>query len=72
MPEARLEVVIASGRGVTTSVSDTDFVCVGLEESARVAVKFVLPMAVAVPEIKPVEADRLSPFGRPPEVIDHA
>ena len=43
-----------------------------MEESARVAVKFVLPMAVAVPEIKPVEADRLSPFGRPPEVIDHA
>lgn len=72
VPEARFEVVIASGRGATASVSETDFVCEGLDESASVAVKFVLPIAMGVPEISPVDADRLSPFGRPPEVIDHA
>ena len=72
MPEARFEVVIASGRGATTRVSETDFLCEGLDESTSVAVKFVLPIAVGVPEISPVEAERLSPFGRPPDVIDHA
>ena len=72
VPEARFEVVIASGRGATTRVSETDFLCDGLDESASVAVKFVLPIAVGAPEISPVDADRLSPFGRPPEVIDHA
>jgi hypothetical protein len=55
-----------------TSVSGTDLVCDGLDESAMVAVRLVVPLPVGVPEINPVVADRLSPLGRPPEVIDQA
>jgi hypothetical protein len=43
---------------------------VGLEESATVAVKLKVPLAVGVPDIRPVLAARLRPEGRLPEVID--
>ena len=43
-----------------------------MEESAIVAVKFVEPTAVGVPEIKPVVEERLSPLGRLPAVTDQA
>jgi hypothetical protein len=48
----------------------TDFVCTGLPESATVAVKLDVPLAVGVPETIPVVADRVRPAGRLPEVTD--
>jgi hypothetical protein len=55
-----------------TSVSETDLACDGFDESATAAVKVVVPLPVGVPEITPVVADKLSPLGRPPEVMDQA
>jgi hypothetical protein len=54
----------------TTSESETDLVWAGLPLSVTVTVKFVVPVAVAVPEIKPVVGDMLSPAGRLPAVMD--
>jgi len=64
-------VAITSAGGAITSETDIEVVCVGLEESATVAVKLKVPLAVGVPEIRPVLAVRLRPAGRLPEVIDH-
>jgi hypothetical protein len=41
---------------------------VGVSESVTVTVKFVVPEAVGVPVIAPVEAFSESPFGRLPVV----
>jgi hypothetical protein len=70
VPEGKDVVVITSAGGAMTSETDVDVVCVGLEESATVAVKLKVPLAEGVPEIRPVLAARLSPAGRLPEVID--
>jgi hypothetical protein len=43
---------------------------VGLLLSTTVVVKVEVPVLVGVPEIVPVEGVRVSPAGRPPEVID--
>lgn len=64
-------VVITSAGGAITSETEVDALCVGLEESATVAVKLKVPLAAGVPEIRPVLAARLRPAGRLPEVIDH-
>src|ERR1700744_2553587 len=72
VPDGRLDVTMPSEVGAMKRVSGTDFVCAGLEESATAAVKLVVPTAVGVPEISPVDAEKLSPLGRPPAVIDHA
>jgi hypothetical protein len=69
-PEGRLEVVTVSGSGAMTSVSGTDFVWDGFDESDIVAVRLVVPLPVGMPEITPVEAERPSPLGSPPEVMD--
>lgn len=63
-------VVITSAGGAITSETDVDVVCVGLDESATAAVKLKVPLAVGVPEIRPVLVARLRPAGRLPEVID--
>jgi hypothetical protein len=63
--------VIASGNGVTASVKVTDFVCAGLDESTTLKVRLVELLAVGCPEMIPVDAARLSPPGRLPEVRDH-
>jgi hypothetical protein len=67
-----LDVVIASDGTATTIDSVTDFVNAGLEASVTVAVKLAVPVAVGVPEIKPVDEARVTPAGRAPPVIDHA
>jgi hypothetical protein len=72
VPDGRLDVVIASGTAAMTIVNETDLVCVGFDESAIVAVKLVVPLPIGVPEISPVAAERLSPLGRPPDVMDQA
>jgi hypothetical protein len=71
VPEGRLEVVIARPVGETTIDNVTDFVCAGLSESATDAVKLAVPLAVGVPEIRPVDVFRLRPAGRLPETKDH-
>jgi hypothetical protein len=71
--EGRLDVVIArAAPGATTIESLTDLVCAGLSASATVAVKLDVPLAVGVPEIRPVLEAKLSPAGRLPEVMDQA
>ena len=44
---------------------------VGTRESATLTVKPVVPIAVEVPEIKPVAEFNVIPEGNPPTVIDH-
>ena len=56
--------------GATVSDRVTDLVWAGLVESATAAVKVAVPLAVGVPEIRPVEVFRLTPAGRFPETKD--
>jgi hypothetical protein len=50
----------------------TDLVCTGLDESATLKVRLVVPTAVGVPEIVPDDAAKLSPAGSVPLVMDQA
>jgi hypothetical protein len=70
VPEARDDVVIERATGATTSERVTDLLCTGLDESATAKVKPAVPLAVGVPEMIPVDVEKLSPLGSPPEVID--
>ena len=72
VPDGSAEEVIVSVAGAMTIDRETDLVCAGLSASATVAVKLVVPAAVGVPEMIPVEALRFSPAGRLPPLIDHA
>jgi hypothetical protein len=71
VPAANDEDVIASVLGATTIEVATDFVCTGLPLSLTLTVKLEVPVAVGVPEMAPVEAVRVSPAGRLPDVIVH-
>jgi hypothetical protein len=62
---------MASVVGEITIEVAAEAVCTGLPLSVAVAVKFEVPDWVGTPEIVPVEAVRVSPTGRLPEVIDH-
>jgi len=62
---------MTSGDGATAIVVEADAVWAGLPLSATVAVKVEVPLAVGVPEIVPVDDDRVNPTGNLPEVIDH-
>ena len=70
MPPGSDDVVIVRVTGATTSDRVTVLVCTGLDESATEKVKLLVPLAVGFPEITPVDAARLSPAGRVPEVRD--
>ena len=70
MPEGKEEVVIARVEGATINDRLTDLDWTGEPLSLTDAVKLNVPLAVGVPEIKPVDAVRLRPAGREPEVID--
>jgi hypothetical protein len=70
VPPDKLVVVIARAAGATTIERLADFVCAGFPASATVAVKLNVPVAVGVPEIRPVLEARLSPAGRLPDVMD--
>ena len=61
---------IARAEGAMTSERVTDLVCPGELASVTAAVKVAVPLAVGVPEIKPVDVFRLSPAGRLPETKD--
>ena len=58
--------VIARVAGATINEKATDLVCAGLPASVTVTVKPNAPVAVGVPEIRPVVEARLSPAGRLP------
>jgi hypothetical protein len=70
VPEGKEEVVIARVGGATNNDRLTDLDWIGEPLSLTDAVKLNVPLAVGVPEIKPVDAVRLRPAGREPEVID--
>ena len=70
VPEGREEVIIAIGAGAMVSEIEADLFWAGLDESATAAVKLKVPLAVGVPEMRPVDAARLRPAGSEPEVID--
>ena len=73
MPGGKLDVETVSGEGAGAAMpieSLTDRLCAGLPPSLTVTVKLPVPVAVGVPEIKPVAEARLSPAGRPP-LTDH-
>ena len=63
--------MIVRVRDSTVSDRVTDLVWAGLAESATEAVNVAVPLAVGVPEIRPVEVFRLRPAGRFPETKDH-
>ena len=44
----------------------------GFDESATAIVKLYVPLAVGVPDITPLDADRLRPTGSCPDMIDQA
>jgi hypothetical protein len=63
--------VIVRAVDATTIESVADLVCAGLPASVTVAVKLNVPLAVGVPEIRPVDEASERPAGRLPDVIDH-
>ena len=74
MPEGKLDVDTLSGAGGGGAMaieSLTDCVCTGLPPSLTVTVTLLVPLAVGVPEIRPVAEARLRPAGRLPVVTDH-
>jgi hypothetical protein len=73
-PAGRLALIVNAGGALEliTSESVIDLVCAGVDESATLKVKLVLPLAVGVPEIVPVAGDRLRPAGSVPLVMDQA
>ena len=73
-PAASEEVLITSvGGGATATVKEKDLVvfCCATPESATCTVMEKLPEAVGVPVIAPVDAVRVKPEGRAPDVMDH-
>lgn len=49
--------------------ADIELVCA--PESTTITVKLDVSPTLGLPEITPVDADRVSPDGRLPDVIDH-
>jgi hypothetical protein len=70
VPEGKLEVVIARAGAATTSERVTDLFCAGLDTSTTLKVRLEVPLAVGVPEIRPVLAAKARPAGRVPLVMD--
>jgi hypothetical protein len=70
VPEGSAEEAIVRAEGVITSDRVTDLVWAGEAASATAAVKVAVPLAVGVPEIRPVDVFRLRPAGSLPEMKD--
>ena len=73
VPKARVEEVMVRARVAAAMVMEVaaDWVCAGLLLSVTLTVKFEVPLLVGVPEITPVDDDRVRPAGRLPEATDH-
>jgi hypothetical protein len=72
VPAGRVALIVRVGAAAAamTSESATDLVCAGLAASVTVAEILLVPLAVGVPEIRPVDAVSVRPAGRVPAVID--
>jgi hypothetical protein len=70
VPGGSDEDAIVRAEGATTSDRVTDLVWAGELASATATVKLAVPLAVGVPEIRPVDVFRLRPAGRFPERKD--
>jgi hypothetical protein len=73
VPEGSVEEVIVSVATEATATTidiAADFVWTGLLLSLTATVNLNVPLAVGVPEIAPLLADKLRPAGRLPERID--
>jgi len=72
VPEGRVEEVIvrASAAAATVMEVAADWVCTGLLLSVTLTVKLEVPLPVGVPEMTPVDEDKLRPAGRLPEATD--
>jgi hypothetical protein len=71
--EGKLDVAIVSAGGAGAAMvidSWTDFACAGFPASVSVMVGVLVPVAVGVPETRPVVDARERPAGRLPEVTD--
>jgi len=73
VPDGREDVLMVrvEDAAAITIERAVDFVCAGLPASVTVTVKFEVPVAVGLPEIRPEAAFSVSPAGRLPEVTDH-
>jgi hypothetical protein len=68
VPEGSVALIVnaaAFWAAATASDRVTDLVCAGTDESATLKVTLDVPVAVGVPEIRPVDEARVSPAGRP-------
>ena len=68
VPAGRAALIVRVGAAAAAMISDsaTDLVCAGLAASVTVAVILLVPLAVGVPEITPVDAASVRPAGRLP------
>lgn len=70
VPCGRLVVVMVSGGLVTVMLRLAVVLAgVGVWESVTLTVKLVVPTAVGIPEITPVEGFRVRPAGRLPTIL---
>ena len=69
VPETSEAETVSAGGATTSERLLTDLVCAGLDESVTVKDRLVVPLAVGVPEIKPVDGFRLSHAGRLPDQL---
>jgi hypothetical protein len=64
------EIVNAGGAGAATIIDrGADLLCTGLPASVTDAVKLDVPLAVGLPEIRPLDVFRVSPAGSCPEAM---
>jgi hypothetical protein len=74
VPEGSVALIVkaeAFWAAATASDRVTDLVCTGLDESVTLKVKLLVPLAVGVPEIRPVVEDSVSPAGMLADMRDH-
>jgi hypothetical protein len=73
VPEGSVALMVSAEGAVgaaTTIESWIDLVCFGLPASVTATVNVAVPVAVGVPEIRPVVALRVTPAGSAPPVMD--
>jgi hypothetical protein len=69
----KLDVEMVSGAGAAITIESLSVVVsAGLPESVTFTVKLLVPVALGVPEIRPVAEVSVKPAGRLPVVMDHA
>jgi hypothetical protein len=74
VPEGKLDVDTVSGAGGGAAMAIdrlTDLLWAGLPPSLTFTVRLLVPLALGVPEIRPVAEARVRPAGRLPAVTDH-